>query len=166
MMDLFDAANMKVGAYIGIDCFTELCSAVNAARIEANDSVSNADTFLDFLAAEWVAVVDNRYFKRMYSKMIEYYYWCSYANVEITRDGGIIHFRGRSISSTIDATIDDKVARQKADKAFAQVLYQKALFDSQFWDDAKADYSCTATPACDTGCEIPATTTRIRFCGV
>jgi len=80
-------ATNDIDDLIGVDCANELCAALVAAVEESN--ANPGTTFADYLAANWLAVITNKYFQSWYANRL-LWHWLNGSSISDVRASGLV----------------------------------------------------------------------------
>lgn len=72
---------------IGVDCANELCAALVDAVAESNLNVGT--TFIDYLPAIWIAVIENKDFQKWYANRL-LWHWLNGSSISDVRASGLV----------------------------------------------------------------------------
>lgn len=143
---------------IGVDCANALCTAIETAIQEANDS-SETD-YLPYLASNWLAVISNKYFKKWYANRL-LWHWLKGESTSKIKESGLITLSNNDeqYKNGFQQALENE--RKRLEIATSDYANQgRARFLEEYWykntslySCAAASCGCTSTHKCQTHCK-------------
>jgi hypothetical protein len=143
---------------MGVDCANELCEAIATAMQLATDA--NETDYLPYLAANWVAVVSNKYFKKWYANRL-LWHWLKGESTSKIKEAGLITLSNtdEQYKNGFQQALENE--RKRLEIATSDYANQgRSRFLSEYWYKNTSLYSCavlecgcTCTHKCITHCK-------------
>ncbi len=141
--DVWQKATDDIDDLLGVDCANELCNALIAAVATSNENPGT--TFANYLAAKWLAVINNKYFQKWYANRL-LWHWLDGNSISDIRAGGlIIQSNADEAYKNAFAQADKVELQRRITSANNNSTQGRTRFLNEYWYKNTNLYSCAVS---------------------
>lgn len=110
------------------DCLDEICTA-KAAAIAAAEAANDGSTYRDHIAADWLLILDNHFFRSMYALYAEFY-GLRNGSTTVAGDGLIEYERAQENNTGISRNVSERKAASFNSQSLADAQSYQTRFEN------------------------------------